>query len=98
VSRVGLFDLPGIVPDPSLGEPRIEGPTTHLHGESRPDGLAEAVRRSRVVRDILVLCKPRASSRADSETGGDRDHLGEPLLLGVDVEHQISYRDSAPET
>ena len=30
-----VSDVPGILPDPSLGGPRVEGPAIHLHGGSR---------------------------------------------------------------
>jgi hypothetical protein len=100
--------MPGVIPDPSLDWPRVEGPTGHHRGgpcpgrrwsrnagarpvQRRPD--IPAVCRSRSVRDVLVSESPPASCRRDIESGGDRVHRGEPLLLGVGKEYQISYRD-----
>ena len=43
----------------------------------------------------LILLWERAG-RPGSANGGHRDHRGWPLLLGVGMNYQISYRDSPP--
>ena len=54
--------------------------------------------RYRVDGDVPVLERARPSGRPGSANGGDRDHRGGPLLLGVGMQYQISYRDSSLRT
>src|SRR4051812_19250874 len=51
-----------------------------------------AGRRSRNDRDIPEEHPTPASCRECTGITGDRVHRGEPLLLGVDKEYQITYR------
>ena len=80
-----------------LGAPRPADPAA-----LEPDRLAslEAAalnpdakdQRSRGDRDIPETRLPRTSCSGCTGFRGDRVHRGEPLLLGVDKEYQISYR------
>jgi hypothetical protein len=106
--------LPSGVPGPSLGGPRIEGPTARHRDEPSPEHQAEADwgdpsnqrgsagpparLRYRDNSDIPVFGRARPSGRSGSANGGDRDHRGSPLLQRVGMEYQISYRDSDPRT
>ena len=105
--------LPGDVPGPSLGEPRVEGPTVRHRDEPVPEGREETVEREapqwgsadppahlryRDNSDVPVLDRARPSGRPGSANGGDRDHRGWPLLLGVGMKYQISYRNNPPQT
>jgi hypothetical protein len=104
-------DVPGTIPDPSLGEQPRDGPrAARLLGVPRsadpvirePDQLvwlkAEALKldvtdlRFLGCRDVPETRPPRTSCSGRTEFRGDRVHRGEPLLLGVDKEYQISYR------
>ena len=104
-------DMPGMKPDPSLGDqPRDRAHTTRLLGAPRPaepavlepDRLASLEteasnpdakdQRSRGDCDIPETRPPRTSCSGCTGFRGDRVHRGEPLLLGVDKEYQISYR------
>ena len=95
-----VSDVPGTNPSPSLGEPRVEGPTVRRRDGPRPGRVSRrwSTRRYRVVRDLLEPSRPPASGRGKSDSRGDRVHRGEPLLLGVGVEYQISCRHSASAT
>ena len=104
-------DVPGMMPDPSLGvQPRDRTPTARLLGAPHPAepavleperlALLEAEaanadakdQRSRGDCDIPETRPPRTSCSGCTGFRGDRVHRGEPLLLGVDKEYQISYR------
>ncbi len=104
-------DVPGSMPDPSLGiQPRDGTQTTRLLGASlpadpvalEPDRLASLKAaalnpdakdlRSRGESAIPETRRPRTSCSGCTGIRGDRVHRGEPLLLGVDKEYQISYR------
>jgi hypothetical protein len=93
---VRLSDMPGASPDPSLGGPRYEDPTDHLHGKPCPDGRprrsSRIVRQSLGVRDIPDPWQHPTSSRAIRKSRGGHVHRSVPLLLGVGMEYQISYR------
>ncbi len=107
-------DVPGSMPDPSLGgQPRDRDPTTRLRGVPRSaDPLAPGLPGSPLERPeprpptrringpvmittSLELAFPRSSCQGCTGFAGDRVHRGEPLLLGVDKEYQISYRPQA---
>ena len=53
---------------------------------------------SRDVRDVPETRPPRTSGSRCTGFAGDRVHRGEPLLLGVDKEYQITYRFFARPT
>ncbi len=105
--------MPGGFPGPSLGGPRVEGPTARRRDGPGPDrrsamariraptsgpGGSPAGLRCHADGDFPVPGRVRPSGRPDSANGGDRDHRGGPLLLGVDREYQVSYRDYPPQT
>src|SRR4051794_32450891 len=59
----------------------------------RAKGRDGTGRRSRHDRDVPDEARPpRTSCPGCTGFGGDRVHRGEPLLLGVDKEYQITYR------
>jgi hypothetical protein len=103
--------MPGGITGPSLGEPCVEGPTTRHRDELGPERRGMTILRKtpsrgfagkparlryRVDIDVPVLERARPSGRPGSANGGDRDHRGWPLLLGVGMNYQISYRNSSP--
>ena len=104
---------PGRNPGPSLGGPRVEGPTARHRDEPGPEwrgvtsgseappwGIAgsPARLRYRVDGDVPVHERARPSGRPGSANGGDRDHRGGPLVLGVGMYYQVSYRNNPPWT
>ena len=60
--------------------------------EAAAPKLTRKNQRSRCDRDIPETHPPRTSCSRCTGFGGDRVHRGEPLLLGVDKEYQITYR------
>ena len=107
-------DVPGLMPDPSLGvQPRDRAHTTRLLGASHSaePSVLEPARlawlkaaalnaettdlRSRGDLDVPETRSPRTSCSGCTGFAGLRVHRGEPLLLGVGKEYQISYRPGA---
>lgn len=77
------LDDPNRVRTPKAGEFPVrdgsEPKTSHRYAENRnvPD---------------FIHRPPRPFRRGVTDYAGDRVHRGEPLLLGVDKEYQVSYR------
>jgi hypothetical protein len=71
----------------------LDCPTRSAGNTGVPDGPKTARRRSRGGGVLPPgLCTTLASGRGCARSRGVRVHRGEPLLLGVDEEYQISYR------
>ena len=81
------------VPSPACFPGRAAGelPRPRQQPRFRPGGTSGPV----VLATSLKLTPPRTSCSRCTGFGGDRVHRGEPLLLGVDKEYQISYRPPA---
>lgn len=98
-------DLPGGNPDPSLGGPHDEDPTTHHRDESLPTAVPAGLsppggvrqpdpRRVHGVRSYRNRCWPSDPCQAHHVIGGHRVHRGVALLLGVRIAFQISSSES----